>query len=296
MKKNINYKKRNENITGWVFISPLLIGLSLFLLFPLLFAIFVSFTDYTMYSPHSFFEFKFQMIGFDNYIKAFNDELFLRSLYNAFINCIGVPIGIVLAIFFTNLLIRNPKGSLFFRTLFYLPTICGAVIITFIWKWIFTLIPYAIRNTTGENINLLTGDNFLRSMIIMGVWSGIGTSILLLYSAMKGVDKSLYESAQIDGANSFNQLIHITIPAISPVAFYILLTGISGSLQDFSRFKVMGGSPAEYSIVPVWYIYQQVQSADNLAYGCTLGIILGLMIILLSIIQFVISKLWVHYE
>ena len=81
MKKNINYKKRNENITGWVFISPLLIGLSLFLLFPLLFAIFVSFTDYTMYSPHSFFEFKFQMIGFDNYIKAFNDELFLRSLY-----------------------------------------------------------------------------------------------------------------------------------------------------------------------------------------------------------------------
>ena len=184
MKKNINYKKRNENITGWVFISPLLIGLSLFLLFPLLFAIFVSFTDYTMYSPHSFFEFKFQMIGFDNYIKAFNDELFLRSLYNAFINCIGVPIGIVLAIFFTNLLIRNPKGSLFFRTLFYLPTICGAVIITFIWKWIFTLIPYAIRNTTGESINLLTGDNFLRSMIIMGVWSGIGTSILLLYSAI----------------------------------------------------------------------------------------------------------------
>lgn len=135
------------------------------------------------------------------------------------------------------------------------------------------------------------------SMIIMGVWSGIGTSVLLLYSSMNGVDKSLYEAASVDGANSFQQLLHITVPAISPVVFYILFTGILGSFQDFARFQVMASnSPAEYNIMPVWEIYQQVVSGGNLAYGCALGIILGLIIIAISALQFAVSKFWVNYE
>ena len=191
-KDSINKKKRNENITGWLFASPLLVGIALFLIFPLFFAIFISFTDYSMYQDYSFFDFKFNMVGFDNYIKAFHNADFMRSLVNACINAIGVPVGILLAIFFTNLLIKNPKGSLFFRTLFYLPTICGAVVITFIWRWIFTMITRNLFNSGITNVNLLTDKYFMMSMIVMGVWSGIGTSVLLLYSSMKGVNRSLY--------------------------------------------------------------------------------------------------------
>lgn len=296
-KSSMNKKKRNENICGWLFTSPLLLGIALFLIFPLFFAIFISFTDYSMYKDYSFFDFKFNMIGFDNYVKAFHNTDFMRSLVNACINTIGVPVGILLAIFFTNLLIKNPKGSLFFRTLFYLPTICGAVVITFIWRWIFTTITRNLFNSGVTNVNLLTDKYFMMSMIVMGVWSGIGTSVLLLYSSMKGVDRSLYESAEIDGANGAQQLIHITIPQISPVVFYILLTGIAGSFQDFARFQVMGNnSPSWYNIMPVWEIYKQVRSGGNLAYGCALGIILGFIIILISAIQFIVSRLWVHYE
>lgn len=289
-KVTINQKKRSENLTGWLFVSPLLLGLSLFLFFPLVMAIVVSFTDYKMYGGSSFFEFNFNFT-FDNYINAFQDPSFGAALVNATINCIGVPIGIVLAVVFTNLLVKNPKGSMFFRSLFYLPTICGAVIITFIWRYVF--------NILGDifDTNLLNADNFRSSMIIMGVWSGVGTSILLLYSSMKGVDKSLYESAQIDGANGFNQLIHITIPQISPVAFYVLLTGISGSLQDFSRFEVMGGgSPSLYKTMPVWEMYNwsSVDGGGNLAYASALGIILGLIIVVISAIQFIASKYWVN--
>ena len=134
-------------------------------------------------------------------------------------------------------------------------------------------------------------------MIIMGVWSGIGTSILLLYSSMKGVDKSLYESSEIDGANGFNQLIHITIPSISPVAFYILLTGISGAFQEFARFQVMSGDVrTPYRSTPVWIIYDIVVKGKEIGYGSALALLLGLILILLSAIQFILSKFWVHYE
>lgn len=291
-------RKRKENLAGWLFVAPLTVGLCLFLLFPLVFAVIVSFTDYSMYSSYGFFEFKFRFVGFANYIKAFHNTDFLRSLLNACINILGVPAGIILSLGLTALLVKNKRGSLFFRTLYYLPTICGAVVITFIWQWIFTLVPQWLRN--GFNItdlNLLSGSNFMLSMIIMGVWSGIGTSVLLLYSSMNGVDKSLYEAASVDGANSFQQLLHITVPAISPVVFYILFTGILGSFQDFARFQVMASnSPAEYNIMPVWEIYQQVVSGGNLAYGCALGIILGLIIIAISALQFAVSKFWVNYE
>ena len=298
-RKAINRKRRNENIMGWTFISPLLIGLAAFLFFPLVFAIIVSFTDYKLLSGHEFFEFNFKFIGFDNYEAVFNNTAFWGSFYNAIVNAIGVPIGIILAIFFTNLLIRNPKGSMFFRTLFYLPTVCGAVIITSIWKIVFTNIGQLIYLNTGSsaNSNLLGEENFMKSMIIMGVWSGIGTSILMLYSAMKGVDKSLYESAEIDGANGFNQLVHITIPSISPVAFYILLTGIAGSFQEFARFQVMGGySKTDYRNMPVWEIYETVIEKNELGYGSAMAIVLGLILIILSAIQFGLSRLWVHYE
>ena len=192
-----NQKERNENKMGWLFASPLTVGLFLFLLFPLLFAIIISFTDYKMYDGYSFFDFRFNFVGFEQYAAAFKNENFMYSMINALINCIGVPIGIFLAIILTNLLVRNEKASLFFRTLYYLPTVCGAVIITFIWQWLFTLVPQWLGMV--GSLNMLDEGHFMLSMIIMGIWSGLGTSILLLYSSMKGVDKALYESAQIDG-------------------------------------------------------------------------------------------------
>ncbi len=296
--KRSSARRRRDNLAGWLFTAPLTVGLGLFLLFPLVFAVFVSFTDYSMYGEYDFFEFQFQMVGLENYIRAFQNKDFWQGMWNVTINAIGVPVGIILALVLTNWLIRYPKGSLFFRTLYYLPTVCGAVIITFIWQWIFTLIPNWLRLDFGiQNVALLSEKNFLTSMIIMGVWSGFGVSVLLLYSTMKGVDKSLYEAASIDGANGYNQLIHITVPSISPVMFYILFTGVIGSFQEFARFQVMGNdSPAPYRISPVWEIYKQVNSGGDLAYGCALGIILGLFIILLSVIQFAVSRLWVHYE
>ena len=94
---------------------------------------------------------------------------------------------------------------------------------------------------TNESIAFLGRKNFLISMIVMGIWSGMGTSILLLFASLKNVSKQLYEAASIDGANFAQKFVHITLPAVSPTTFYILITGISGTLQEFTRFKVMRG-------------------------------------------------------
>ena len=247
-KSGLARRHRKDNLVGWLFVSPLVIGVTLFLGFPLVFAILISFTDYSLMQPYDFFEFQFHFIGFANYAKAFRNADFMRSLLNACINALGVPIGISLSIILSNLLLRHPRCSMLFRTLYFLPTICGSVVITFIWQWIFTLIPNFFYLKYGQSpFNMLSGNNFMISMIIMGVWSGFGTSVLLIYASMKGIDKSLYEAAMIDGANAGQQLIHVTLPAISPVLFYIFLTGLSGSFQDFARFQVMGSNK------PSWY-------------------------------------------
>ncbi len=291
-------KKRIEAAQGIAFAAPLVIGLSLFLAFPLLYAVYLSFTDYTFATADSY-----NFVGLENYITAFNDGWFTRSLVNALINCIGVPIGLFLALVFSCFLTKIKKGSTVFRSILYIPTVCGAVAITFIWSWMYQpmygLIGRLCQALGLGTVSFLGEELFFPSMITMGVWSGLGTSILLIYASLKNVPKALYEAAEIDGANAVQQFIHVTLPAISPITFYILLTGISGSFQDFTRFQVMrGDAMTEWSVMPVWYIYKYTTSSWNYAagYACALGIVLGLIILAISAVQFVLSRFWVHYD
>lgn len=291
-------KKKIEALEGMAFAAPLVIGLLLFLAFPLIYALIISFTDYTFATVNSF-----KFIGFENYINAFQDQFFVRSLVNALINAIGVPIGIVLALILSVFMTKVKRFSSVFRSILYIPTVCGAVAITFVWSWVYQPL-YGLIAQLGQvfgwgTINFLGEDLFFPSMIAMGVWSGLGTSILLLYASLKNVPKALYEAAAVDGANAVQQFFHITLPSVSPVTFYILLTGISGSFQDFTRFQVMRGDQiTDWSIMPVWYIYKYTTNQFNYeaGYACAMGIILGLIILALSAIQFGVSRFWVHYD
>ena len=295
-----SYKKKVksfDNLIGWLFCSPLLIGLTVFFFIPLGYAVYLSFTNYSFSNIDSYV-----FVGFDNYVHAFQDRWFTRSLLNALINCIGVPIGMTISLVLSNFLINNKKFSTLFRVIYYIPTICGAVAITFIWQWMYQPM-YGLLNTWlgalgFKTINFLGDDLFLGSMIAMGIWNGFGTSVLLLFASLKNISKSLYEAASIDGAGGLRKLWHITVPGVSPTLFFILVTGISGSFQDFARFQVMRGDQiTEWSIMPVWYIYKytSVQFNYQLGYASAMGIILGLIIIVISALQQIISRKWVNY-
>lgn len=290
-------KKVMDSIIGWIFVAPLIIGLLLFMAFPLGYAVVISFTDTyaTVNGAH--------FVGFQNYISAFEEPLFMQGMINVLITCIAVPVGIFIAIILTNLLVSNPKCSIIFKSIFYVPTICGSIAISFIWQSMYAqgygVINQALKNLgwISTDINFISDKNFLISMMIMGVWSGLGTSILLLFASLKSVNKQLYEAASIDGANFLQKFRYITLPALSPTVFYILVTGISGTLQEFSRFQAMAGSHGtpDWAMSPVWFIY--IRTANNFrGQAAACGIILGFFILIISAFQFVGSRLWVNYD
>ena len=297
VKKVISKKRVKESLTGWLFISPLLIGLLLFLAFPLGYAIVISFTNTGATTVGA------EFVGLDNYINVMQEPLFVQGIINVLITCIAVPIGILIATILTNLLVSNPKCSIIFKSIYYIPTVCGAIAITFIWQSMYAQ-GYGVINQLlkslgwiDTDINFISDKNFLISMMIMGLWSGLGTSILLLFASLKAVSKQLYEAASIDGASFFQKFVHITLPALSPTIFYILVTGISGTLQEFARFQAMAGASGNptWAMSPVWFVY--IRTANNLrGEAAAAGIILGLFILIISALQFVGSKLWVNYD
>lgn len=135
------------------------------------------------------------------------------------------------------------------------------------------------------------------SMIFMGIWSGLGINVILLYAALKNVNQSYYEAAEIDGANVWQQFRYITVPAVTPVMFYMLVTGLIGALQDFSRFQIMAQVGASEAIsMPVVTIYNYAIGALETGYASTLGILLSGIILLITLLNFFLSKYWVKYD
>lgn len=299
-KWKMNKRKRNEYIWGWIFISPLSIGFLLFTAFPLVLSVYYSFTQYDLFSLP-------QWVGFANFIEIFtsNADWFLRSMLNALVYTIGVPLGAFLALVVAAMLTNISRGSTALRMIFYIPTICGSVAITFIWQWMFTShygILWEFLETIGiklkPDFGFLNEQNFMISMMVMGIWSGLGTSLLLFYSSLQNISRDLYDAASLDGAGALCKFRYITLPGISPVMFYILITGIVGTFQAFTQFQVMTGDIInDYSVMPVWWIYRYITGEWGYRYGyaSAMGLLLGLILIVVSAVQFIVSKYWVKY-
>lgn len=296
----IAYKRRwsrEEIIWGYVMIAPLSIGLLLFLAFPTVYAFIVSFTEYGTFSDHVMF------VGFDNFSDAFSDAAFWRTIGHAFYSALGVPLGIVISMGLTAAIMRTRLGGVY-KMILFLPIVTGSVAISFMWNWMYNPLYGIVNSTLSQVFNMKEPINWLGdpalampSMIIMGVWSGLGINIIMFFAAMRGVEPSYYEAAEIDGANVWRQFINITVPSVTPVLFYVLVTGIIGALQDFSRFQVMTQAGASDAIsMPVVNIYYYAVNALETGYASTLGILLSAIILLITLIQFAVSKFWVKYD
>ncbi len=288
MKTSQSTFKRQEAISGWLLIAPLTIGFLLFTVIPLGYAVYISFCEYDLNS--------FIPVGFNNYIKVFSEPMFLPSLGNAGLYCLSVPVGIALALI-TAACIKNAKvGSMFFRMVFYIPCLCSAVAITFVWQYMYQD-TFGVFAQLGIHHKFLNDGNIMISMMIMGIWSGIGVNVLMYYATMHGISNSMYEAASIDGANGVQQFLHITLAGVSSVSFYVLMTGIIGASQVFTQFQVMKGDPNFATITPVWLIYI-AKDSSSMGYGMAsaMGIIFGLILLLITGIQFVVSKYWVNND
>jgi len=288
--------KRKEYVWAYLFISAPILGFLLFAFIPLSYSVYVSFTEYSGYQPPVF-------NGTANYEKlATGDELFWKTLFNTFYAALGIPIGMAVALGIASALNQKIRGIRFFRTMFFLPTISSVIALTLLWKWIFNdsygLLNHLLGMIGVQGPAWLSSERWaMPAMIIQGVWAGLGINMILYLAALQGVPRSFHESAEIDGAGRWQRFAKITIPCISPTTLYILITSIISALQDFPRFQIMTEGGPNYSTTTiVYYLFTNAFRYMSMGYASAMAWALGLLILLITLLNFWLSKRWVHYE
>ena len=286
---------RKRNITGYLFISPWLIGLACFTLFPLGYSFGLAFTDWNILEPAKF-------VGLRNFDKLAHDPNVRDSLKVTAIYVLSsVPLGTALSILLALLLNQNVKGMRIFRTLFYLPSVVSGVAVSMLWVWIFEG-NYGLLNTVlawfgVKGPQWLTDSNTaLLSIIIMSLW-GVGGSMVIYLAGLQGVPRSLHEAAELDGAGPLRRFWHITVPLLTPTVFFNLIMGLIGSFQVFTQALVMtGGGPGNATLFYVLYLYQNAFQFFKMGYASALGWVLFVIILILILVLFQTSGRWVYYE
>jgi|LFRM01.2.fsa_nt_gb multiple sugar transport system permease protein len=286
---------KKEAIEGYLFISPWLLGFLIFTLGPLIASIFISLSKWDIFSDPQF-------VGIENYIKMFSDPLFKKSLWNTFYYSVfSIPLGMAGGLSLALLLNQQVKGLPIFRTLFYLPSVTSGVAVALLWKWIFNPefgIANAILNFFGlPSLQWLNSPTWaMPALIIMSLW-GVGGGMLIYLAGLQGIPKQLYEAAELDGAGTWSCFINITLPMLSPTLFFQLITGIIGSFQIFTQAFVMtNGGPVNATLFYVLYLYRNAFQSWKMGYASALAWFLFIVILILTLIQFRLSKRWVHYD
>lgn len=303
MKRRKKEKKlKKEAVLGFGMAVIPIVGFLIFGFIPLVAAIIMGFMDIKGYNLDGA-----AWSGITNYVYVLNDGKFWLSIVNTFVGALALPLSIVLSLFISVLLNKKLKGTKFFRTVFFIPYVCSVVALTFMWRWLFEE-NFGILNqfltTLGlSKIGWVSDSNYFRqSMIVMGVWNQLGFNVILLSAALTNVPRVLYEAAEIDGASKIRQFFAVTLPSISPSIFFLLVTGLIGSLQDFSRFQMMAGDsggPGNAGLTAVFYIWQMAfryNTTMGMGYASAASIIVAVMIGLVTLINFALSKLWVSYD
>ena len=285
-----------ENIKGYAFISPYLIGFCVFTAFPLAFSAFSSFTYYNITAVQKWY-------GLSNFTKLFADDLFWKSLGNTLYYVVfSVPSVIVLAMILALLMNQRVKFMGFFRTIYYLPSVLSGVAVYLLWQWIFDPSNGLLNN--GLALLGIDGPAWLYdakwtkpAMIIMRLWSTGGTMILLL-AALQNVPQELYEAGEIDGAVGLRKFFSITLPMISPTLFFVMVTGISGAFQvyDSAYIMVENGGPSKSLMFYNLYLFNTAFKDQAMGKASAMAWILFAIIMFFTVVQQQASKKWVYYD
>lgn len=295
MKRALSMQRDNRK-KFYIFIAPWLIGFVLLTLGPMVYSLYMSFCEWNGISGSGIF------IGFDNYIKIlFHDSLFWQSLGVTFLWTAFLPIGIILALFLSNLLNKPIRCIPLFRTIIYIPVILPAVANCLLWLWLYNP-EVGFFNMVLEKLGLpksywLMGKNtVMLSLIIMSLWQ-VGGNVVIFLAALQGVPKDLLEAADIDGAGNVTKYFRITLPMISPSIFFQLVMGVVGALQVFNQAALMtDGGPQHATYFFVYYIYQQAFVSYNMGYASALAWVLFVIVLLITVFLVKYVGKSVYYE
>lgn len=288
-------QRTQEEIAGYLFIMPWLLGFLIFTVGTMIFSF-----GLTFYKADLLTEAKF--IGFGNVIKLFKDPLFYKSLwvtsyYTFFTVPLSISLGLAIAIGLNQ---KLPVRSLW-RAFYYMPSLVSGLAVAILWTWVFNP-DIGLLNQTLKMVGI-SGPRWIYSetwampaFVIMGLWSS-GSNMLLYLGGLQSIPTPLYEAAKIDGANSWQRFWKITLPLLSPTIFFSLITAIIGSFQVFTQALVMTeGGPNFATLTMVLYLYRTGFQQLNFGYASTLAWALTLIILAFTLLTLRSSALWVYYE
>jgi multiple sugar transport system permease protein len=288
-------KARSEAIAGYIFTLPVILGLLLWTIGPMIASLFISFSNWQVFD-------ELKWINLANYEKIFTRDLFFYksiavTLYYAFGSVVTTTIASIILGTLMNL---NVKRIAMIRTIFYLPTIVPVVASSFLWIWLFNP-DFGLLNTILSLFGIpklqwiFDESTAVPSLVFMHIWAS-GAGALIILAGLKDVPKHLYEAVEIDGGGWRHKFIYISLPMITPVIFFNLIMGFIGSLQTFTQAYVMtSGGPNNATLFFVYYIYREAFINNNFGYACALAWILFWIIAILTALIFRSSKGWVFY-
>ncbi len=284
--------KIKSNAVGYAFIAPLLLYFVVFQLAPMIIALVMSFTNYSLEHLYDY-----TFVGFDNYIDLFTNSvkypMFWSSLKTTFLYIvITVPINIVLTLIVSSLLNSKIKGEKFFKTVFYIPSVTVGVAIMVMWKQM--LAPDGLINQMfSTNVDFLNNESTALLVIaLMSVWGGLGYNVLIMLSAMKNIDPALYEAAEMDGAGAISKFFYITVPNVMPTVFFFLVTGMIGGFQVGEQMLVIYGDTTTVQSVYtyVYGLYYMMRRTCDYATASAMSYFLFAIILVITLIQFRVQR------
>jgi multiple sugar transport system permease protein len=286
---------RLERRWGIAMALPAILGFAIFTIGPMLASFVFSLTDWTIGARPSF-------VGFDNYGRLANDELFWKSLSVTTYYTLGaVPLVLVVGFFLALMLNQRVRGLSFWRTLYYVPTLVPAIANAILWIWIFNP-DFGLLNSVLRQAGLPTSqwiyseDAVIPSLIIMSTW-GFGNAMVIFLAGLQGVPRHLYEAVSIDGGGSWARFRYVTVPMMTPTIFYNLVVGVIGTFQVFNQAYVMTqGGPNNASLFYIFYLYRTAFTESEMGYASALAWVLFMVIMVITFLLFQNARRWVYYE
>lgn len=294
--KRMSRRKKQECISGILFLLPNLLGFLLFSLTPVLAAVCLSFTNWDGVSKMDFIHIK-------NYLKLFQHDTFLIALWNTVVYTLSfVPLTVGLGLLVATLLNKKIRGISAYRMICFLPYIASTVAVAYVFSALLHpslgVINNVLRTVGWKNPPqwLTDGKWAMVAVVFMSVWKNFGYYVVIFLAGLQGISRDLYEAAMIDGANSGKQFWYITIPLISPVTFFSVIMATISSFKVFEQVYILTeGGPGRSTMTLVQYIYFNSFQQYKMGYSSAAAIFLFLIIFVITLVQFRGQKKWVNY-
>lgn len=277
--------KTTSSLTSYLLVSPYLLYVFVFVLFPIGFSFFLTFHDWNIIGP-------MEPVGLANYDRLIHDQYFFKSLGNTLVFLgIHIPLQIAMALGLAVILNEKLKCRAFFRGAFFMPVVVSGVVVTILWQQLYGFeigtINQLLQKAGFQKIGWLTDPRWaMPAIAIMATWKNVGLYIILFLVGLQTVPRSLYEAADLEGATGWQKFRYITLPAINPTMFMVVILSTLGGFSLFIEPYVMtGGGPLNSTLSTVLYMYKQGFFYYHMGYAATLGIVFAALILLVVFLQ-----------